>query len=31
MPVLADQRVVVEALEEAWGRLRAGFEAAPAP
>jgi ATP adenylyltransferase len=31
MPVLADQRVVVEALDEAWERLRAGFEAAPAP
>ena len=30
MPVLADQRVVVEALDEAWERLRAGFEAAPA-
>jgi ATP adenylyltransferase len=28
MPVLADQRVVVEALDEAWERLRAGFAAA---
>ncbi len=28
MPVLADQRVVVEALDEAWRRLHAGFEAA---
>ena len=27
MPVLADQRVVVEALDEAWTRLRAGFAA----
>jgi ATP adenylyltransferase len=25
MPVLADQRVVVEALDEAWARLSAGF------
>jgi ATP adenylyltransferase len=25
MPVLADQRVVVEALDEAWSRLSAGF------
>ncbi len=25
MPVLADQRVVVEALDEAWSRLHAGF------
>jgi ATP adenylyltransferase len=31
MPVLADQRVVVEALDEAWARLSAGFAAAPAP
>jgi ATP adenylyltransferase len=29
MPVLADQRVVVEALDAAWERLRAGFAAAP--
>ena len=29
MPVLADQRVVVEALDEAWERLHAGFAAAP--
>jgi ATP adenylyltransferase len=29
MPVLADQRVVVEALDEAWERLRAGFAAVP--
>jgi ATP adenylyltransferase len=29
MPVLADQRVVVEALDEAWTRLSAGFAAAP--
>jgi ATP adenylyltransferase len=28
MPVLADQRVVVEALDEAWERLRAGFAGA---
>jgi ATP adenylyltransferase len=28
MPVLADQRVVVEALDEAWQRLRAGFAGA---
>jgi ATP adenylyltransferase len=27
MPVLADQRVVVEALDEAWTRLSAGFSA----
>jgi ATP adenylyltransferase len=27
MPVMADQRVVVEALDEAWGRLSAGFAA----
>ena len=27
MPVLADQRVVVEALDEAWTRLSAGFVA----
>jgi len=31
MPVLADQRVVVEALDAAWQRLRAGFDAARAP
>jgi ATP adenylyltransferase len=31
MPVVADQRVIVEALDQTWGRLRAGFEAAPAP
>lgn len=29
MPVLADQRVVVEALAAAWERLHAGFAAAP--
>jgi ATP adenylyltransferase len=29
MPVLADQRVVVEALDAAWERLRAGFASAP--
>jgi ATP adenylyltransferase len=29
MPVLADQRVVVEALDDAWERLSAGFAAAP--
>ncbi len=29
MPVMADQRVVVEALDEAWARLSAGFAAAP--
>jgi ATP adenylyltransferase len=29
MPVLADQRVVVEALDEAWARLSAGFAATP--
>jgi ATP adenylyltransferase len=29
MPVLADQRVVVEALDEAWGRVSAGFAAVP--
>ncbi len=29
MPVLADQRVVVEALDEAWTRLHAGFAAPP--
>jgi ATP adenylyltransferase len=29
MPVMADQRVVVEALDEAWTRLSAGFAAAP--
>jgi ATP adenylyltransferase len=28
MPVMADQRVVVEALDEAWARLSAGFAAA---
>jgi ATP adenylyltransferase len=28
MPVLADQRVVVEALDAAWARLAAGFAAA---
>ncbi len=28
MPVLADMRVVVEALDEAWQRLHAGFAAA---
>jgi ATP adenylyltransferase len=28
MPVLADQRVVIEALDEAWQRLRAGFAGA---
>jgi ATP adenylyltransferase len=28
MPVFADQRVVVEALDAAWERLRAGFAAA---
>ena len=28
MPVLADTRVVVEALDEAWQRLQAGFAAA---
>lgn len=31
MPILADQRVVVEALDEAWPRLHAAFEPAPAP
>lgn len=31
MPVFADQRVVVEALDAAWERLRAGFEATRAP
>ena len=30
MPVLADQRVVVEALDSAWERLHAGFAAARA-
>ena len=30
MPVLADQRVVVEALDSAWERLHAGFTAARA-
>lgn len=29
MPVLADQRVVVEALDEAWARLSAGFSEGP--
>jgi ATP adenylyltransferase len=29
MPVVADQRVVVEALDAAWEKLRAGFAAAP--
>ncbi len=29
MPVLADQRVVVEALDAAWERLRAGFASVP--
>lgn len=29
MPVLADQRVVVEALDAAWERLHAGFATAP--
>jgi ATP adenylyltransferase len=29
MPVLADQRVVVEALDTAWERLHAGFAALP--
>ena len=31
MPVLADQRVVVEALDAAWERLRAAYEAPGAP
>ncbi len=31
MPVIADQRVLVEALDATWERLRAGFEAARAP
>jgi ATP adenylyltransferase len=31
MPVFADQRVVVEALDEAWTRLHAAFGAAPTP
>ncbi len=31
MPVLADQRVVVEALDAAWEKLHAGFRAAQAP
>jgi ATP adenylyltransferase len=31
MPVFADQRVVVEALDEAWARLHAGFAATSAP
>lgn len=29
MPVMADQRVVVEALDEAWTRLSRGFAAGP--
>jgi ATP adenylyltransferase len=29
MPVMADQRVVVEALDDAWTRLSAGFAEAP--
>jgi ATP adenylyltransferase len=29
MPVMADQRVVVEALDAAWDRLHAGFAALP--
>ena len=29
MPVMADQRVVVEALDAAWERLHAGFLAPP--
>lgn len=29
MPVMADQRVVVEALDDAWARLSAGFAAIP--
>lgn len=31
MPVLADQRVVVQALDEAWLRLRAAFDAPSGP
>jgi ATP adenylyltransferase len=31
MPVVADQRVIVEALDQTWERLRPGFEAARAP
>jgi ATP adenylyltransferase len=31
MPILADQRVVVEALDEAWPRLHAAFGPAAAP
>lgn len=31
MPVLADQRVVVEALDEAWTRLHGAFGATPSP
>ncbi len=31
MPVLADQRVVVEALDAAWEKLHAGFRAAQGP
>jgi ATP adenylyltransferase len=31
MPVFADQRVVVEALDAAWERLHAGFEAQAKP
>jgi ATP adenylyltransferase len=29
MPVMADQRVVVEALDATWGRLRPAFDALP--
>ncbi len=31
MPVIAHQRVIVEALDRTWERLRAGFEAASGP
>jgi ATP adenylyltransferase len=31
MPVMADQRVVVEALDEAWARLSAGFAGTVSP
>ncbi len=31
MPVVADQRVIVEALDATWEKLRAGFEAVRAP
>lgn len=31
MPVIANQRVIVEALDATWERLRAGFEAARGP